>query len=35
MQSLTTAFRLRGLRVLPIEDPARDYPYRLWLAAHD
>lgn len=27
-------FKSRGLQALPVEDPARDYPHRFWLAAH-
>lgn len=27
-------FKSRALRALPVEDPARDYPHRFWLAAH-
>jgi GNAT superfamily N-acetyltransferase len=28
-------FTSRGLRALPVEDPARDYPHRFWLTTHD
>jgi GNAT superfamily N-acetyltransferase len=28
-------FKARGLRALPVEDPARDYPHRFWLAVDD
>jgi GNAT superfamily N-acetyltransferase len=27
-------FKSRGLHALPVEDPARDYPHRFWLAMH-
>jgi GNAT superfamily N-acetyltransferase len=27
-------FKSRGCSALPVEDPARDYPHRFWLAAH-
>lgn len=34
-QAAAVAFFIsRGLHALPVEDPARDYPHRLWLATH-
>lgn len=28
-------FQSRGLHTLPVDDPARDYPHRFWLATRD
>ena len=28
-------FARQGMRALPVEDPARDYPHRFWLDLRD